>query len=68
MAYQLALLISSLQETDSHQRENWRGNPEGSDIQRKVATFFDDDTISEQVKDAFSSQVLLGWEDARQDG
>ena len=47
-------------------RENWRGNLEESEIERKVATFFDDDTNSEQVKDAFSSQVLLGWEDAFQ--
>ena len=53
-------------DADSHQGENWRGNEEGSKIERKVATFLQDDTVSEQVKDAFSSQVLLGWEDAFQ--
>ena len=47
-------------------RGNWRGNEEGSEIKRKVAIFFDDDIVSEQVKDAFSSRVLLGWEDAFQ--
>ena len=47
-------------------RGNWRGNEEGSEIKRKVAIFFDDDIVSEQVKDTFSSQVLLGWEDAFQ--
>ena len=41
-------------------RGNWRGNEEGSEIKRKVAIFFDDDIVSEQVKDAFSSRVLLG--------
>ena len=53
-------------DTKSHRGEHWRGNTEGSEIERKVATFFDDDTISEQVKDMFSSQVLLGWEDTFQ--
>ena len=49
-------------DAESHQGENWRSNTEGSEIEQKVATFVDDDTVSEQVKDAFSSQVLLGWE------
>ena len=55
-----------LSDTESYQGGNWRGNEEGSKIEQKVATFFDDDTVSEQVQDAFSSQVLLGWEDAFQ--
>ena len=55
-----------LSETESHREENWRGNSKGSETERIVATLFDDNTISDQVKDAFSSQVLLGWEDAFQ--
>ena len=55
-----------LSDTESHWGENWRGNEEGPQIERKVATFFYDDTVSEQVKDEFSSQVLLGWKDAFQ--
>ena len=51
-----------LSNTESHQGKTG----EGSEIEQKVVTFFDDDTVSEQVKDAFSSQVLLGWEDAFQ--
>ena len=51
---------------DSHRGERWRGNHEGSDVEQRVATFLDDDTVSEQIKEAFSSQVLLGWEDAFQ--
>ena len=50
----------------SHRGETWRGNEEESEIERQVATFFDNDTVSAQVKDEFSSQVLLGWEDAFQ--
>ena len=57
-----------LSDTESHWGENWRGNNEGSKIEQKVTTFFDDDTVSEQVKDALSSQVLLGWRDAFQGG
>ena len=37
-----------------------------SEIERQIATFLDDGTVSAQVKDAFSSQALLGWEDAFQ--
>ena len=55
-----------LSDTESHQGENWRGNKEGSEIERRIATFLDNDTVSAQVKDAFSTQVLLGWEDAFQ--
>ena len=55
-----------LSDTESHRGEHWRGNAEGSEIEQNIATFFDDDTVSEQVKDAFSSQVILGWEDAFQ--
>ena len=55
-----------LSDTESQRGENWRGNEEGSEIERQIATFFDDDTVSAQVKDAVSSQVLLGWEDAFQ--
>ena len=51
---------------ESHRGENWRGSEEGSKIERRIATFLDDDTVSAQVKDDFSSQVLLGWEDAFQ--
>ena len=51
---------------ESHQGEHWRGNKEGSEIEQKIGTFFDNDTVSEQVKDAFSSQVILGWKDAFQ--
>ena len=46
----------------SHQGENGGGNEEGAKKERQIATFLDDDTISAQVKDAFSSQVILGWE------
>ena len=38
-----------LSDTESHRGENWRGNEEGSEIERQVATFFDDDTVSEQA-------------------
>ena len=55
-----------LSNTESHQGEHWRGNEEGPGIEQKIATFFGDDKVSEQVKDAFSSQVLLGWEDTFQ--
>ena len=55
-----------LSDIESHQGETWRGKKEGSEVERRVATFFDDDTVSAQVKEAFSSQVLLGWEDAFQ--
>ena len=53
-------------DAEPHRGGNCSGNAEGSGIEQKIATFFDDDTVSEQVKDAFSSQVLLGWEDAFQ--
>ena len=53
-------------DTESHRGETWRGNDEGSEIERRIATFLDNDTVSAQVKEAFSSQVLLGWEDAFQ--
>ena len=57
----------ALSDTESHRGEHWRGNAEGSEIEQKIATFFDDDTVSEQVvKYAFSSQVIRGWEDAFQ--
>ena len=55
-----------LSDTESHRGETWRGNEEGSEIKRHIATFLKDDTVSAQVKEAFSSQVLLGWEDAFQ--
>ena len=55
-----------LSDTESHRGENWRGNEEGSEIERRIATFFYDDTVSAQFKDAFSSQILLGLEDAFQ--
>ena len=55
-----------LSDTESHRGENWRGREEGSEIERRIATFLDDDTVSAQVKDAFFFQVLLGWEDAFQ--
>ena len=55
-----------LSDTESHQGDSWRGNTEGSEIERKVATFFVGDTVSAQVKDAFFSQLLLGWEVAFQ--
>ena len=48
-----------LSDTESHRGENLGGNEEGSEIERRIATFLDDDTVSAQVKDAFSSQVLL---------
>ena len=35
-----------------------RGIEEGSEIEQKVATFFDDDTVSERVKDVFSSVAI----------
>ena len=44
-----------LSNVESLQGENWRGNTDGSKIDRKVATFFDDNTVSAQVKEAFSS-------------
>ena len=55
-----------LSDTESHRGENWRGREEGSEIERRIATFLDNDTVSAQVKDAFFFQVLLGWEDAFQ--
>ena len=51
-------------DTESHQGDNWRGNKEGSEIERKVATFFDNNTVREKDKNVFSSQVLLRWENA----
>ena len=33
-------------DAESHQGDNWRGNAEGSEIERKVATSFEDDTVS----------------------
>ena len=42
----------------SHRGENWRGIEGGSEIEQKVATFFDDDTVSERVKDVFSSVAI----------
>ena len=53
-----------LPDTESHRGEHWRDNAERSEIKRKVTTFFDDDTSEQEVKDAFSSQVILGREDA----
>ena len=55
-----------LSNTESHWGEHWRGSIDGSNIEQKIATFSDNDTVSEQVKDEFSSQVILGWEDAFQ--
>ena len=58
-----------LSDTESHWGENWRGNKEGSEIEQWIATNcykLDNDTVSAQVKDVFSSRVLLGWEDASQ--
>ena len=55
-----------LSDTESHRGETRIGSKEGSKIEQQIATFFGNDTISAQVKEAFSSQLLLGWEDAFQ--
>ena len=31
---------------ESHRGETWRGNKEGSEVERQVATFFDNDTVN----------------------
>ena len=54
----------ALSDTESNQGKYWRGNSEGSEIEQKVATFLDDNTIGEQVvKEVSPSQVILGRED-----
>ena len=55
-----------LSDTESLQGGNWRGNEERSEIELRIATFFEDDTVSAQVKDKFTSQILLEREDAFQ--
>ena len=55
-----------LSDTESLQGGNWRGNEERSEIEFRIATFFEDDTVSAQVKDKFTSQILLEREDAFQ--
>ena len=54
-----------LSNTESHLGGHQRGNAEESEIEQKITTFCDN-TVSEQVKDAFSSHVILGWKDAFQ--
>ena len=55
-----------LSDTESHRGEHWKGNAEGSKIEQKIAISFEDDTVSEQVENAFSYRVLLGWKDVFQ--
>ena len=43
---------------------NWRGDLAGSPIYKSIHHFFSDSNVTDPAKHTFSSQTLLGWEDA----
>ena len=47
---------------DTHIRENWNGNCEGSLMELKIAELLNDDKIPQHFKRAFKQQTMIGWE------
>ena len=37
-------------DAESHRGDNWRGNEEEPEIERKFATLFDDDTVVNKIR------------------
>ena len=59
-ALELGIEVAFSNTEESHRGENWRGNPEGTEIEQQMATFLDDDTVNEQVKNRSLPRYYLG--------
>ena len=52
----------ALHSNNTHHVEQWEGDDDGNEIEKRVAKLLQDDVINNKYKVAFRQQTIIGWE------